>query len=54
MMVEVEQAVSRQAGGQQAKLSPLEMAQARLQVLGSLIQREVLFQRAEARESAPD
>jgi parvulin-like peptidyl-prolyl isomerase len=53
MMVEVEQAVSRQAGGQQAKLSPLEMAQARLQVLGSLIQREVLFQRAEREKVLP-
>ena len=53
MMVEVEQAVSRQAGGQQAKLSPLEMAQARLQVLGSLIQREVLFQRAEREKLLP-
>ena len=53
MMVEVEQAVSRQAGGQQAKLSPLEMAQARLQVLGSLIQREALFQRAEREKVLP-
>jgi peptidyl-prolyl cis-trans isomerase SurA len=53
MMVEVEQAVARQAGGQQAKLSPLEMAQARLQVLGSLIQREALFQRAEREKVLP-
>jgi peptidyl-prolyl cis-trans isomerase SurA len=53
MLVEVEQGVSRQAGGQQAKFSPLEMAQARLQVLGSLIQREVLFQRAEREKVLP-
>jgi peptidyl-prolyl cis-trans isomerase SurA len=53
MLVEVEQGVSRQAGGQQAKLSPLEMAQARLQVLGGLIQREVLFQRAEREKVLP-
>lgn len=53
MLVEVEQAVSRQAGGQQAKLSPLEMAQARLQVLGSLIQRDVLLQRAEREKLLP-
>ena len=53
MLVEVEQGVSRQAGGQQSKLSPLEMAQARLQILGSLIQREVLFQRAEREKVLP-
>jgi peptidyl-prolyl cis-trans isomerase SurA len=53
MLVEVEQGVSRQAGGQQAQLSPLEMAQARLQMLGSLIQREVLFQRAEREKVLP-
>lgn len=53
MLVEVEQAISRQAAGQQAKMSPLEMAQARLQVLGSLIQREVLFQRAEREKVLP-
>ena len=53
MLVEVEQAISRQAGGQQAKMSPLEIAQARLQVLGSLIQREVLFQRAEREKVLP-
>jgi peptidyl-prolyl cis-trans isomerase SurA len=53
MLVEVEQGVSRQAGGQQAKLSQLQMAQARLQMLGSLIQREVLFQRAEKEKLLP-
>jgi len=53
MLSEVEQNVSRQAGGKQAQLSPLELAQARLQVLGSLIQREVLFQRAEREKTLP-
>src|SRR4029079_19499474 len=53
MLREVEQAVSAQSGGKQAQLSPLELAQARLQVLGSLIQREVLFQRAEREKSLP-
>lgn len=53
MLSEVEQNVSRQAGGKQAQLSQLELAQARLQVLGSLIQREVLFQRAEREKSLP-
>jgi len=53
MLSEVEQNVSRQAGGKQAQLSQLELAQARLQVLGSLIQREVLFQRAEREKTLP-
>ncbi len=47
MLAEVERAVSQQAGGKQAQLSQLELAQARLQVLDGLIQREVLYQRAE-------
>ena len=53
MLSEVEQGVQTQAGGKQAQLSPLELAQARLQVLGSLIQREVLFQRAEREKLLP-
>lgn len=53
MSAEVEQSVSRQAEGKQAQLSQLELAQARLQVLGSLIQREVLFQRAEKEKVLP-
>jgi len=53
MLREVEQAVSAQAGGKQSQLSPLELAQARLQVLSSLIQREVLFQRAEREKLLP-
>ncbi len=53
MMAEIERAVSQQSGGRQSQLSQLEMAQARLQVLGSLIQREVLFQRAEKEKVLP-
>jgi parvulin-like peptidyl-prolyl isomerase len=53
MLKEVEQGVTVQSGGKQAQLSPLELAQARLQVLGSLIQREVLFQRAEREKLLP-
>lgn len=53
MSAEVERAVSQQAGGQQAQLSQLELAQARLQMLNSLIQREVLFQRAEREKLLP-
>jgi peptidyl-prolyl cis-trans isomerase SurA len=53
MMAEVERAISQQAGGKQSQLSQLELAQARLQVLDSLIQREVLFQRAEREKLLP-
>jgi parvulin-like peptidyl-prolyl isomerase len=53
MLAEVERGVSQQSGGRQAQLSQLELAQARLQVLGSLIQREVLFQRAEREKLLP-
>jgi peptidyl-prolyl cis-trans isomerase SurA len=47
MLSEVDRIISQQTGGQQAQLSPLELAAARLQVLDGLIQQEVLFQRAE-------
>lgn len=53
MMARVEQALSQQSGGRQSQLSQLELAQARLQALGSLIQREVLFQRAEREKLLP-
>jgi peptidyl-prolyl cis-trans isomerase SurA len=53
LLKEVEQGVSTQSGGKQAQLSQLELAQARLQVLGGLIQTEVLFQRAEREKMLP-
>lgn len=53
LLKEVEQGVSSQSQGKQAQLSQLELAQARLQVLGSLIQREVLYQRAEREKLMP-
>jgi peptidyl-prolyl cis-trans isomerase SurA len=53
MLKDVERAVSAQSGGKQAQLSQLELAQARLQVLGSLIQREILFQRADREQLKP-
>ena len=53
MLKEVERGVTQQAGGQQSKLSALELAQARLQVLSNLVQREVLFQRAEREKLLP-
>ena len=50
---QVERAIKQQAQGQEAKLSPLELAQARLQVLESLIQQEVMFQKAEKESVVP-
>jgi parvulin-like peptidyl-prolyl isomerase len=52
-LAEVERAAKAQAGEQWSKLSPLELAQARLQVLQGLIQTEVLYQRAEAEKTIP-
>ncbi len=53
MLGEVERGISQQTSGKQSQLSQLELAQARLQVLGNLIQREVLFQRAEREKLLP-
>jgi len=50
---EVERAVKQQAQGQESKLSPLELAQLRLQALESLIQQEVMFQKAEKEGAVP-
>jgi len=47
MLSEVEHLINAQMGGKQSQLSTLQMAQARLQMLDSLIQKEVLLQRAE-------
>lgn len=52
-MQEVDRAVKQQAQGQESKLSPLELAAARLQVLEQLIQQEVLFQKAEKDAKVP-
>jgi peptidyl-prolyl cis-trans isomerase SurA len=53
MLSEVDQLISQQTQGQQAQMSQLQLAQARLQVLDSLIQKEVLFQRAEKDKLLP-
>ncbi|PWT88436.1 MAG: hypothetical protein C5B55_13060 [Blastocatellia bacterium] len=53
MMSEVERGVSQQTGGKQSELSQLQLAQMRLTVLGNLIQREVLFQRAQREKLLP-
>ncbi len=53
MLKEVERGVTAQAGGNTSSLNQLQMAQARLQVLSNLIQREVLFQKAEREKLLP-
>ena len=53
MSSEIENVLNQQARGQQAQMSPLELSQARLQILDSLIQKEVLFQRAEKEKLLP-
>jgi parvulin-like peptidyl-prolyl isomerase len=45
--------ISQQTGGQQGSMMPLELAAGRLQALDSLIQQEVLFQRAEKEQLLP-
>ncbi|MCY7375737.1 MAG: SurA N-terminal domain-containing protein [Pyrinomonadaceae bacterium] len=50
---EVERVIKQQGQGQEAKLSPLELAKARLQVLEGLIQQEVMFQKAEKEGTVP-
>jgi parvulin-like peptidyl-prolyl isomerase len=53
MLKEVERAVTAQVGGNTSSYNQLQMAQARLQMLDSLIQREVMFQRAEREKLLP-
>jgi parvulin-like peptidyl-prolyl isomerase len=53
MMQEVERAINQQTNGNPSSLNQLQMAQARLQVLNNLIQREVMFQRAEREKLLP-
>src|SRR5438128_12393933 len=53
MLAEVERLIQQQSQGKQAQLSAHDLAQTRLQVLESLIQREVLYQRAEQEKLLP-
>ena len=50
---EVERGLKQQAQGQESRMSPLELAAARLQILESLIQQEVMYQKAEKEETVP-
>ena len=53
MSSEVDRIIHQQMQGKESELSSHDLAQARLQVLEKLIQREVLFQRAEAEKLLP-
>jgi peptidyl-prolyl cis-trans isomerase SurA len=53
MLAEVERIIHQQSQGKQSLLSSHDLAQARLQVLDKLIQREVLYQRAEREKVLP-
>lgn len=50
---EVEKVIKQQLQGQELKLSPLELAQARLQALDNLIQQEVMYQKADKEKTLP-
>jgi len=52
-MEDVERAIKQQAQGQESQMSQLELAGARLQVLQSLIEQEVMFQKAEKEGTLP-
>ena len=51
---EIEKVIKQQSQGQENKFSPLELAQARLQVLEQLIQQEVMYQKAQKEETIPN
>jgi parvulin-like peptidyl-prolyl isomerase len=53
MLAEVERIIHQQSQGKESLLSAHDLAQARLQVLDSLVQREVMFQRAEQEKLLP-
>ena len=53
MLQEVERLIHQQMQGKESELSVHDLAKARLQVLDKLIQREVLFQRAEQEKLLP-
>jgi parvulin-like peptidyl-prolyl isomerase len=53
LMKEVDNLLHQQMQGEETKLSNLELSQARLQILDGLIQKEVLFQRAEKENLIP-
>ena len=52
-MEDVDRGVKQQAQGQETKFSPLELANARLQVLQTLIEQEVMYQKAQKENLVP-
>ena len=52
-MEDVDRAMKQQTQGQETRFSPLELAGARLQVLQSLIEQEVMYQKAEKEGTVP-
>jgi peptidyl-prolyl cis-trans isomerase SurA len=52
-MEEVERSIKGQYQGQEAKMAPLELANVRLSALQTLIQQEVLYQKAEKEQTVP-
>ncbi len=52
-MEEVERAVKGQFQGQEAKMSPLELANSRLSALQNLVTQEVMYQKAEKEQTVP-
>ena len=50
---DVDQIINQQTGGQMSQLSPIQQATARIQALDSLIQQEVLYQRADKEKLLP-
>src|SRR5258708_38030749 len=53
MLSEVERLIHQQTQGKESQMSPHDLAQARLQILDKLVQREVLYQRAEQEKLLP-
>ena len=53
LLQEGERSLNSQTGGNASQLNQLQLASARLQILDSLIQREVLYQRAEREKLLP-
>lgn len=51
---EIERGLKQQSQGQENRLSPLELAGARLQILQSLIEQEVMYQKAEKEQTVPN
>ena len=50
---DVERGIKQQGQGQETKMSPLELAAARLQVLQTLVEQEVMYQKAEKEGVVP-